>query len=253
MSWPLIWAPRRRYLLLRLEDVEVSYGRIAALRGVSLHVDQGEAVSIVGPNGAGKSTALNTISGLVRPSRGEISFEGSSIVGKTPEQIFRLGIGLVPEGRRIFGTLTVGENLQLGMMSHTDRSSRDRELEQVVERFPILKDYYGAPADQLSGGEQQQLAIARALLGRPRMMLLDEPSLGLAPMLVKRVFEVLEELREEGVTILLVEQAAKRAVQFASRSYVLRTGRVVLSGAREELLATADFAHAYLGAVEANR
>ena len=220
---------------------------MTAVKGISLEVNEGEAVSIVGPNGAGKSTTLNTIAGLLRPSAGQILLEGRSIGGMTPEEIVRLGVGLVPEGRRIFGTLSVAENLQLGTTIRAKRAELNSDLDSVLERFPILRDYYKVQAGRLSGGEQQQLAIARTLLGRPRLMLLDEPSLGLAPMMVSRVFDILDEVRADGVTVLLVEQAAKRAVEFATRSYFLRSGGIALSGKREELIGKVDFAEAYLG------
>ena len=220
---------------------------MTAVKGISIEVNQGEAVSIVGPNGAGKSTTLNTIAGLLRPSAGKILLEGRSIGGMTPEEIVRLGVGLVPEGRRIFGTLSVAENLQLGTTIRAGRADLNSDLDNVLERFPILKEYYKTQAGRLSGGEQQQLAIARTLLGRPRLILLDEPSLGLAPMMVSRVFDILDEVRAEGVTVLLVEQAAKRAVEFATRSYFLRSGAIALEGKREELIGSVDFAEAYLG------
>lgn len=220
---------------------------MTAVKGISIEVNQGEAVSIVGPNGAGKSTTLNTIAGLLRPSAGQILLEGRSIGGMTPEEIVRLGVGLVPEGRRIFGTLSVAENLQLGTTIRARRAELNSDLDSVLERFPVLKDYYKVQAGRLSGGEQQQLAIARTLLGRPRLMLLDEPSLGLAPMMVSRVFDILDEVRADGVTVLLVEQAAKRAVEFATRSYFLRSGGIAFSGKREDLIGSVDFAEAYLG------
>jgi branched-chain amino acid transport system ATP-binding protein len=237
--------------MLRLENVTVHYGRVAAVKGITLSVEEGEVVGVVGPNGAGKSTTLNAIMGAVPPSGGDIVFDGTSIVGEVPERLVRRGIALVPEGRRIFGTLTVGENLHLGTTSRADKASVAEDLERIFARFPILKTYAKTPAGRLSGGEQQQLAIARALIGRPRLILLDEPSLGLAPFMIDLVFETLRELKEEGRTILLVEQAAARAVAFADRSYVLNTGRIILEGSREELAGKADFAKAYLGGVGA--
>ncbi|HJU48343.1 MAG TPA: ABC transporter ATP-binding protein [Gaiellaceae bacterium] len=233
--------------MLEIADLRVSYGRIPALHGISLHVDTGEAVAIVGPNGAGKTTTLSAIFGLVAPAAGTIVFEGASLVGSSPERILRRGLALVPEGRHIFGTLTVGENLQLGTTARRDRAEAAVDLRSVLERFPVLKAYYGRTAATLSGGEQQQLAIARALLSRPRLLLLDEPSLGLAPVVIDVVFDALEELRREGVTILLVEQNAARAVEFADRAYILRTGRVAHAGTREEILQMEDFETAYLG------
>ena len=233
--------------MLTIDDLRVNYGRVPALHGVSLRVEQGEVVALVGPNGAGKTTTLSAIFGLVAPVGGSIEFEGQSLVGSTPEQILRRGLALVPEGRHIFGTLTVAENLLLGSTARTDRQETAADLEKMLELFPVLKSYYSSTAATLSGGEQQQLAIARALLSRPRLLLLDEPSLGLAPVVIDTVFDVLEELREEGVTMLLVEQAAARAVEFADRAYILRTGRVAYSGTRDQILRMENFETAYLG------
>jgi branched-chain amino acid transport system ATP-binding protein len=187
------------------------------------------------------------VTGTVTPFAGTIEFLGRTLIGLSPERIVRHGIALVPEGRQIFSSLSVAENLQLGTTARKDRAEARRDLERTLERFPILRTYYRASAAKLSGGEQQQLAIARALLARPKLLLLDEPSLGLAPIMIERVFETLEELREAGMTILLVEQNATRAVALADRTYVLRTGRVAFSGEREELLRTTDFAAVYLG------
>ena len=233
--------------MLRIADLRVNYGRVPALHGVSLQVGQGEVVAMVGPNGAGKTTTLSAIFGLVAPVGGTIEFEGESLLGRRPESILRRGIALVPEGRHIFGSLTVGENLQLGTTARRDRGAAASDVESVLERFPVLKSYYGTSAGSLSGGEQQQLAIARALLSRPRLLLLDEPSLGLAPVVIDVVFDVLAELRNEGVTILLVEQNAARAVEFADRAYIVRTGRVAHEGTRDEILQMEDFETAYLG------
>ena len=202
---------------------------------------------MIGPNGAGKTTTLSAIFGLMRPSKGAISYEGHSLLGLTPERIVRRGIALVPEGRHIFATLTVRENLQLGGTPYRDAPSLAAALEAAHSRFPILAEYADTPAGRLSGGEQQQLAIARALVSRPRLLILDEPSLGLAPIVVDTVFDVLEELRRDGVTILLVEQNAMRAVEFADRAYVLRAGRPALAGSRDELLKMEGFEQAYLG------
>ena len=233
--------------MLTIDDLRVNYGRVPALHGISLHVEAGEAVAMVGPNGAGKTTTLSAIFGLVPPAGGTITFEGESLVGESPEQILRRGLALVPEGRHIFGTLTVAENLQLGTTARRDRSAAQVDLATTLDRFPMLKSYYSSSAGNLSGGEQQQLAIARALLSRPRLLLLDEPSLGLAPVVIDIVFDALEELRREGVTILLVEQNAARAVEFADRAYILRTGRVAHSGTRDEILQMENFETAYLG------
>jgi branched-chain amino acid transport system ATP-binding protein len=233
--------------VLRVEDLRVNYGRVPALKGVSLEVREGEIVGLVGPNGAGKSTLLSAVFGLLQPASGRIELEGRSLVGLAPERIVRLGLGLVPEGRHIFNTLTVAENLEVGATGRAVRAGLSEDLARIFERFPVLERYAKAPAGRLSGGEQQQLAIARALLSRPRLMLLDEPSLGLAPVVIDLVFDVLGELREEGVTILLVEQNAARAIELADRSYVLRTGEVALSGDRETLLRETSFEATYLG------
>jgi branched-chain amino acid transport system ATP-binding protein len=232
--------------VLRVEELSVRYRGVPAVRDVSLSVDEGEIVSLVGPNGAGKTSTLNAIFGLVRASGGSVEFEGTSLLGLPPERIVRRGLALVPEGRHIFSSLTVAENLRLGAV--TRGKPAPGELDEVLDRFDVLRRLNDAPAGNLSGGEQQQLAIARALLSKPRLLLLDEPSLGLAPLVVDRVFEVLAELRDQGVTVLLVEQNASRAVELADRSYVLRSGSVAASGPRDELLATVDFAEAYLGA-----
>ena len=232
--------------MLTVESLSVRYRGVPAVRDVSLDVQAGEIVSVVGPNGAGKTSTLNAIFGLVRPAGGTIEFEGESLLGLPPEQIVRRGLALVPEGRHIFSSLTVAENLKLGAVSR--RGLPPEELAAVLERFEVLARLYDTAAGNLSGGEQQQLAIARALLSKPRLLLLDEPSLGLAPLVVDQVFDVLAELREQGVTVLLVEQNASRAVALADRSYVLRTGAVAVAGPREQLLETVDFAEAYLGA-----
>lgn len=232
--------------MLSVRNLRVQYGRIAGVRDVSFDVEAGEVVGLIGPNGAGKSSTLSAIVGLVKPAGGAIELDGKTIVGRPPEDITRAGIALVPEGRHIFGTLTVGENLKLGLIGR-GAAETTGELERVLELFPVLRSYYQSSAGKLSGGEQQQLAIARALLLRPRLLLLDEPSLGLAPRIVDLVFDVLERLRESGVTILLVEQVAKRTIRFADRTCVLRGGEVALSGTREELLASSELSAAYLG------
>jgi branched-chain amino acid transport system ATP-binding protein len=211
--------------LLKVEGLNVRYGPIAALRNVSLQVNRGELVSVIGANGAGKTTLLVAIAGGIQPAAGSILFDGRPITGLRPEAVVRLGISLVPEGRRIFASLTVEENLRLAQIS-TRRAEVGAygNTDAVFELFPILKEYLHKPSGQLSGGEQQQLAIARALLTNPLLLLIDEPSLGLAPFLVDRVFDVLSELRRQGVTILLIEQNAVRAMGIADRLYVLRTG-----------------------------
>lgn len=236
--------------MLRVDELRVNYGRVPALQGISLEVNEGEIVGLVGPNGAGKTTTLATLFGLIQPAAGSIAFEGRELRGQPPERIVRLGIGLVPEGRQIFGTLTVAENLELGATIRRDKPTIRTDTEAVLSRFPALERYYHSPAGRLSGGEQQQLAIARALLSRPRLLLLDEPSLGLAPLMIDLVFDALAQLRAEGTTVLLVEQNAARTVELADRSYVLRTGQVALSGSRDDLLARADFESTYLGLEE---
>lgn len=234
--------------MLRLTDVSVHYGRIAAVQGLSLEVNEGELVGLVGHNGAGKSTTLWTITGVVRPSAGSITFEGRSIVGLSPDAILRLGIALVPENRRIFGRLTVGENLRIATSARRDRKAAEADIAAVCDRFPVLGEYWNRSGAKLSGGEQQQLAIARALLSRPKLLLLDEPTLGLAPLIVDRVFEILQQLKEEGVTILLVEQNAARTIEVADRTYVMRSGgRIEFHGTAEELARIGDFETAYIG------
>jgi branched-chain amino acid transport system ATP-binding protein len=233
--------------MLELDSLQVRYGRVPAVHDLSLVVEQGHAVGLIGPNGAGKTTALRTIMGLVAPAAGKIEFEGESLLGLPPEQITRRGIALVPEGRQIFGTLSVEENLRIGATVRRDRDAVDGDIQRALDRFPVLAGYFKSSAAKLSGGEQQQLAIARALLSNPRLLLLDEPSLGLAPMVVDLVFQTLEELRREGVTILLVEQNAMRTLEFADYTYVLSSGSIVTQGRREELAEAEDFASSYLG------
>jgi branched-chain amino acid transport system ATP-binding protein len=234
--------------LLRLADLTVHYGRVAAVQRLSLEVNAGELVGVVGHNGAGKSTMLWTIAGVLRPTSGDVTFEGHSLIGRTPDQILRLGISLVPENRRIFGRLTVGENLRIGTSARRDRRSAASDIKGMCERFEALGRYFDRPGSKLSGGEQQQLAIARALLARPKLLLLDEPTLGLAPLIVDRVFEILLKLREEGVTILLVEQNAARTIEVANRTYVMRSGgRIQFHGTAEELAKMGDFETAYIG------
>lgn len=233
--------------MLVVEDLHVNYGRIPALQGVSIEVRAGEVVGLIGANGAGKTTTLGAIIGLLTPARGSIVFEGSLISGWAPERVARTGIALVPEGRQVFSTLTVAENLSIGTTSRRKHKDLQRDVERELDRFPILRKYQRVPAGRLSGGEQQQLAIARALVSRPRLLLLDEPSLGLAPQLVDLVFDVLAGLRDDGATILLVEQNAARTVDFADRTYVLRTGRIAAHGHREAMARSPEVASAYLG------
>jgi branched-chain amino acid transport system ATP-binding protein len=234
--------------MLRITDLSVRYGRVRAVQNLSLEVNEGELVGLVGHNGAGKTTTLMTITGVIRPAGGQIVFDGQSLVGRSPDAILRRGISLVPEGRRIFGRLTVGENLRIGTTTRKDRRQAAEDIERVCERFPVLKAHWNKSGAKLSGGEQQQLAIGRALLSRPRLLLLDEPTLGLAPLMVDRVFEILEDLRKEGVTILLVEQNAARTIEIADRTYVMRSGgHIEFHGTAKELAERGDFESAYIG------
>jgi branched-chain amino acid transport system ATP-binding protein len=234
--------------VLEISGLTVRHGPVVAVRELSLSVAQGEIVAIIGPNGAGKSTTLMTVAGVYRPAGGSITLDGTVISGRRPEQIAGAGIALVPEGRRILATLTVGENLMLAATSRARRREASARVEEVLGRFPALRELDGRRAGQLSGGEQQQLAIARALAGRPRLLMLDEPSLGLAPRIVDDVFDLVADLRAGGTTVLLVEQQALRAVELADRTYVMRMGRVEACGDRDELGDPAKLASAYLGA-----
>ena len=237
--------------MLQLIDLSVHYGRVTAVNDLSLEVNKGELVGLVGHNGAGKSTTLWTITGVNKPTSGAITFEGGSIVGLSPDAILRRGIALVPENRRIFGRLSVGENLHIGTSARRDRRAAQADVKKMCERFSVLGSLYDRPGSKLSGGEQQQLAIARALLSRPRLLLLDEPTLGLAPLIVDQVFEILQELKEEGVTILLVEQNAARTIEVADRTYVMRSGgRIQFQGTADELARMGDFETAYIGLAE---
>lgn len=234
--------------LLHLDRLEVRFGAVRALKDVSLDVHAGEVVALVGANGAGKSTTLRTISGLARPRNGTIRFAGEPIAGWPPARIVRLGIAHSPEGRRLFGGLTVADNLRLGACTRTDQGAVQRDQERMFQLFPILKQRLSQLAGTLSGGEQQQLALARAMMAAPRLLLLDEPSLGVAPLLVRHIFDALAELKRQGMTMLLVEQNISLALELADRAYVLRTGRVVLSGTSAELADSDRVAQAYLGA-----
>ena len=233
--------------MLELQDVQVRYGNIRALQGVSLRVAQGELVALIGSNGAGKTTTLRTISGLLRPSDGSIAFEGAEISRAPTDRIVALGIGHCPEGRRIFGGLTVRENLVLGAVTQRDRAAVAAELDNVFMLFPLLKERLGQAGGTLSGGEQQMLAIGRALMSRPRLLLLDEPSLGLAPLMVERIFETIAQLKAQGRTILLVEQNVHHAFDVADRAYVMETGRITLEGPAGELRRNPKVEQSYLG------
>jgi len=232
--------------MLELADVHAYYGNIRALRGLSLTVERGEIVTLIGANGAGKTTTLRTILGTVRARRGSVSFDGHRLDGLATDRIVRLGIAQSPEGRRIFPRMSVLENLELGAFARVDRDGIASDLERVFGLFPRLRERVTQKGGTLSGGEQQMLAIGRALMARPRLLLLDEPSLGLAPLVVAAIFGTLRELREEGVTILLVEQNARQGLQLADHAYVLETGSIVLEGA--DLLADERVRAAYLGA-----
>jgi len=233
--------------VLVLKDIHARYGAITALRGVSVEVQEGELVALLGVNGAGKSTTLATIAGVMRPWQGEVQFQGRSILGKTPEQIARLGIALVPEGREIFPSLTVEENLRLGAFIRKDRTEYRRNLEEVFGLFPVLEERLQQPGGTLSGGEQQQLAIARALMSSPRLLMLDEPSLGLAPALVDQIFDLVARLHKRGVTILLVEQNVDRSLEIVDRAYVLNTGLIESQGTPDQLRTHADIEGIYMG------
>lgn len=234
--------------LLSIDKLSVSYGAIQALRGISFHVDAGEVVTLIGGNGAGKSTTLRTISGLLRPKEGSVHFDGVRIDGKAPHSIVQMGLVLVPEGRGIFANLTVEENLQMGAFARKDHAAIRQDRERALELLPRVKERLRQTAGTLSGGEQQMLAIARALLARPKLLMLDEPSLGLAPQVVQTVFQVIRQIAQEGTTILLVEQNASMALQIANRAYVLEVGEIQMEGAASELAASDEVRKAYLGA-----
>ena len=233
--------------MLTLQDVRVFYGAIQAVKGISLEVRERELVTIVGANGAGKTTTLRTISGIYRPTTGSITFEGKNLTALPSHEIVALGISQAPEGRQIFGSLSVRDNLMLGATRRADRAGIAQELDYLVSLFPVLGERMNQSGGTLSGGEQQMLAIARALMAKPRLLLLDEPSLGLAPMLVNRIFAVISRLKETGVTILLVEQNARKALEIADRAYVMETGRIILAGDAHELAANPEIEKAYLG------
>jgi branched-chain amino acid transport system ATP-binding protein len=233
--------------MLKLEDVDVHYGEVRALKGISLEIHEGELVTLLGANGAGKSTALMTISGILRPRSGHITFEGHDLARTDAYDVVRLGIIQCPEGRRIFGGLTVLENLRMGASRRQDRLEVQADLDWVCSLFPVLGQRMHQTGATLSGGEQQMLAIGRALVARPRLLLLDEPSLGLAPLVVRDIFDVIQQLHHRGVTILLVEQNVRQALQIADRGYLLETGRVVLSGPVLELRTNPEVERFYLG------
>ncbi|MFR3687764.1 MAG: ABC transporter ATP-binding protein [Enterococcus sp.] len=232
--------------MLKIENLSVHYGMIQAVRDVSFEVNQGEIVSLIGANGAGKTTILRTISGLNQPSKGTITFEGVPIQKKAPRKIVAQGISQVPEGRHVFPGLTVLENLEMGAYLRKDGEIQ-QDYEHVYEKFPILKERLNQDASTLSGGEQQMLAMGRALMSKPRLLLLDEPSMGLAPIFIQEIFNIIQEIQKQGTTVLLIEQNAKMALSIADRGYVLETGKVVLSGTGQELLESEEVKKAYLG------
>ena len=233
--------------MLKVVDLNVAYGSIAAVRGVSFDIAQGEIVAVIGPNGAGKSSLLLAIAGLIKPRSGSIEFAGKNIASKQAEILVSEGVSLVPEGRHIFGSLTVAENLALGATVRRDWPGIASDIERVLAMFPVLKERYRQRANKLSGGEQQMLAIGRAMLARPRLLLLDEPSLGLAPLVVNQVYQAILDLRQSGVTVLVVEQNVSRALAAADRTHVLSFGAIAMSGKSTELAGTAAFDAAYFG------
>ena len=232
---------------LEVRGLEVAYGGIRAVKGVDLTVRRGELVCLIGANGAGKTTTLKSLCGMLAPSHGEILYDGASVTGKPSHELVRLGISLVPEGRGIFGRLTVEENIKIGAYARRDRAGIRADSKRLYELFPRLSERRSQQAGTLSGGEQQMLAIGRALMSRPRLLLLDEPSMGLAPMLVQKIFEVIRRIADEGVTLLLVEQNAKLALQVSHRGYVMESGKVILTDAAETLLRDPKVQQAYLG------
>lgn len=233
--------------MLKVENINVYYGAIHALKGISVEVTEGQIVTLIGANGAGKSTILRTISGLLRTKTGNILFEGNSLASMPAEEIVKRGISQVPEGRRIFANMTVEENLELGAYIRSDKAGIREDIAKVFERFPRLGERRVQVAGTLSGGEQQMLAIGRGLMSRPRLLLLDEPSMGLAPLLVKEIFSIIKEINASGTTILLVEQNANMALSIAHQAYVLETGRITLSGSAKELSESEEVRKAYLG------
>ncbi|GGI64403.1 MULTISPECIES: ABC transporter ATP-binding protein [Enterococcus] len=232
--------------MLTIDNLSVKYGLIEAIHDVSFQVNQGEIVSLIGANGAGKTSILRTISGLVRPAAGTITFEGVSIEKEAPQKIVKKGLSQVPEGRHVFSGLTVQENLEMGAFLRNDNEIKN-DYESVYSRFPVLKERRKQDAATLSGGEQQMLAMGRALMSRPKLLLLDEPSMGLAPIFIREIFSIIQEIKAQGTTVLLIEQNANMALSIADRGYVLETGKIVLEGTGQELLASESVKKAYLG------
>ena len=233
--------------MLKVENLKVNYGAIQALKGVSLEVHEHEIVALIGANGAGKTTLLHAISGLIRKTEGQVMFLGNLITKRSARDIVKAGVTQVPEGRRIFPDMTVVENLKMGAFLRNDKEGIEQDIRKVYERFPRLEERKKQLAGTLSGGEQQMLAMGRALMARPKLLLLDEPSMGLSPLLVKEIFEIIKDINAQGTTVLLVEQNARMALSIADRAYVLETGKVVLSGTGEELSASEEIKKAYLG------
>ncbi len=233
--------------MLTIDNINVYYGAIHAIKGISVEVQQGDIVTLIGANGAGKSTTLRTISGLLRPKSGTITFEGKNLAAVAAQDIVKLGLSQVPEGRRVFANMSVLENLELGAYTRSDKGGILADLDKIFTRFPRLLERKTQLAGTLSGGEQQMLAMGRALMSRPRLLLLDEPSMGLAPLLVKEIFSIIKEINETGTTILLVEQNAHMALSIAHKAYVLETGRITLSGPASELAQSEEIRKAYLG------
>lgn len=233
--------------MLKVNGIDVFYGNIHALKGVSLEINEGEIVTLIGANGAGKSTLLKTLSGLLKPKSGSIEYLGSSISGKAPQSIVKAGISHVPEGRRVFANMSVEENLELGAYLRKDSKEIRKDIQSVYELFPRLEERRKQLSGTLSGGEQQMLAMGRAIMAKPKLLLLDEPSMGLAPLMVKTIFQIIEKINQDGTTILLVEQNANMALSVADRAYVIETGRVEISGTAAELQASEEIKKAYLG------
>ena len=233
--------------MLEVKNLSVHYGMIQAVRNVDFKVNEGEIVSLIGANGAGKSTILKTLSGLIHPSEGEIVYLGENIASTSAKKIVEKGLVQVPEGRHVFPGLTVKENLELGAFLRKDKEAIQKDMDAVFERFPILKERKDQDAQTLSGGEQQMLAMGRALMSRPKLLLLDEPSMGLAPIFIREIFKIIQEIQKTGTTVLLIEQNAKMALSISNRAYVLETGSVVLSGTGQDLLESDEIQKAYLG------
>lgn len=232
--------------LLKVSNIETFYGQIQALKGISLNVEEGKIVTLLGANGAGKSTTMKTIVGLLKPKKGSVDFLGENVTGLRPDQLLRKGVALVPEGRAILSSMSVIENLDMGAYHRKDKNI-ERDIEEVMERFPILRERQSQLAGTLSGGQQQMLAIARALLSKPKLLLLDEPSMGLAPLIVADIFKIIREIKDAGTTVLLVEQNAKQALKIADYGYVMETGKIIIEGKASNLLEDPRIVEAYLG------